>query len=92
MLTLIAILAAAISTPAQKPINVIADNRQECGIYRLAKHRREDNIRTAQKLVYKLNAEGRPARLIVLEPGQFEGVLFQTTSSSPVEVYTLNPC
>ncbi|RSV44424.1 hypothetical protein CA234_03140 [Sphingomonas sp. ABOLE] len=69
-----------------RPVLVIADNRAECGIYRLALKKREENEATARRIAADMRAKGIPARVVVLQPGQ----LLAQAQGAPVRV--VNAC
>lgn len=90
---LVLIAALSLSAPARaEPVKtIIADNSQECGIYRLALKKREDNERTAYRLAASYEAKGIKTRVIVIQPGQFVGAINYRTSS-PAPIYLVNAC
>lgn len=89
----IAMIAANVSAPVvaapDRVQTIIADNSAECGIYRLAVHKREDNIATANREALRLERQGVKTRVIIIEPGQYRGSI-DNGQTAPLAVF--NAC
>ena len=64
-----ALAAAPAPIPSPKPVTIILDQRDQCGIGRVAYDQRAQSRRKAEALKRDLETKGREVRLIILHPG-----------------------
>ncbi|MCW2395898.1 MULTISPECIES: hypothetical protein [unclassified Sphingobium] len=64
-----ALAAAPAPAEASKPVTILLDQTDQCGIGRVAYDQRAQSRRKAEALKRKLEKEGREVRLVILHPG-----------------------
>jgi len=64
-----ALAAAPVPATETKPVTIVLDQRDQCGIGRVAYDQRAQSRRKAEALKRDLEAKGRKVRLIILHPG-----------------------
>lgn len=81
----------ALAASAGDVVTIYVDNRDVCGIGRIAENRRELRYREAQRIAREARAAGRVPKIIKINSGQFVGgftpATGRTGSNPPVYIH-----